>query len=158
TGSTWLDETNPSALQAFLIAEQFYRHSAWDSAAAYYARATEADTAFALAHHHTGLVIGWRRSSADSLSHVSLLKAARFNRGLPRRDSLLITADSVRAVLTETDTTYIPSVRRLFATLRMARDSFPTDPEIWFALGDAYFHYGDGPTLTVDADTMLAAF
>ena len=29
--TTWLDETNPSALQAFLVGEQYYRLSAWDS-------------------------------------------------------------------------------------------------------------------------------
>jgi tetratricopeptide (TPR) repeat protein len=158
--NTWLDEANPSALQAFLIAEQFYRRSAWDSAMAYYSRAIDADSAFALAHHHAGLVVGWRRSTQDSISHAYLLTAARFNRGLPSRDSLLISADSVRAGLTvfETDTAYIPSVRRLFATLRVARDSFPNDPETWFALGDAYFHYGSGPGLTIDPDTMLEAF
>jgi len=127
---------------------------------AYYGRAIDADSTFALAHHHAGLVVAWRRSTADSISHAYLRAAARFNHGLPRRDSLLITADSVRAGLTafETDTAYVASVRRLFATLRTARDSFPSDPEIWFALGDAYFHYGSGPALSVDEDTILAAF
>ena len=158
--ATWLEEANPSALQAFLIGEQFYRRSAWDSAMAYYRRAIDADSTFALAHHHAGLVVGWRRSADDSISHAYLRAAARFNRGLPSRDSLLISADSVRAGLTafETDTAYFASVRRLFATLRMARDNFPSDPEIWFALGDAYFHYGSGPGLSVDEDTALAAF
>jgi hypothetical protein len=86
--------------------------------------------------------------------------AARFNHGLPSRDSLLIFADSVRAGLTlfDTDTTYFASVRRLFAILRAARANFPNDPEISFALGDAYFHYGSGPGLSIDEDTMLAAF
>jgi tetratricopeptide (TPR) repeat protein len=140
------------------VAEQFYRRSAWDSAMAYYGRAIEADSTFALAHHHAGLVVAWRRSTGDSLSHAYLLTAARYNRRLPRRDSLLITADSVRASLSDDDPAYTPAVRRLFATLRTARDSFPTDPEIWFALGDAYFHFGNGPRLTVNEDTTLAAF
>ncbi len=156
--STWLEETNPTALQAFLVAEQYYRHSAWDSAMVYYARAVEADSAFALAHHHAGLVVAWRHSNDDSTSRAYLRTAARFNRKLPRRDSLLITADSVRAVLRDADPAYFPAVRRLFATLRTARDSFPSDPEIWFALGDAYWHYGSGPGLSVDDDTTLAAF
>src|SRR5262249_46883520 len=50
--ATWIEEANPSALQAFLVGEQFYRHSAWDSAMAYYTRAIEADSTFALAHRH----------------------------------------------------------------------------------------------------------
>ncbi len=158
--TTWLEETNPSALQAFLIAEQFYRRSAWDSAMSYYTRAIDADSTFALAHHHAGLVVAWRRSTADSISREYLRAAGRYNRGLPPRDSLLITADSVRAGLTsfEADTTYFASVKRLFATLRAARNEYPSDPEIWYALGDAYFHYGSGPGLSVSEDTTLAAF
>ena len=70
--ATWLEETNPSALQAFLVAEQFYRRSAWDSAMSYYGRAIDADSTFALAHHHAGLVVAWRRSTGDSLSHAYL--------------------------------------------------------------------------------------
>jgi eukaryotic-like serine/threonine-protein kinase len=156
--ATWLDETNPTALQAFLIAEQFYRRSAWDSAMAYYERAIESDSTFALAHHHAGLVMAWRRSTDDSLSRAYLLTAARYNRGLPRRDSLILTADSVRASLGAVDSSYLPAVRRLFGTLRTARAEFPTDPAITFALGDAYFHFGSGPGLSVDDDTTLAAF
>jgi serine/threonine-protein kinase len=158
--NTWIDEANPSALEAFLIGEQFYRRSAWDSAMAYYKRAIDADSSFALAQYHAGLVVAWQRSNLDSVSHAYLLAAARFNRGLPSRDSLLIVADSVRASLNlfETDTAYFASVRRVFAILRAARATFPNDPEISFALGDAYFHYGSGPGLTVDEDTTLAAF
>jgi serine/threonine-protein kinase len=156
--STWIEEANPSALQAFLVAEQFYRHSAWDSATAYYTRAIEADSTFALAHRHAGLVLEWRHGTDDSVSRAYLLTAARYNRRLPFRDSLLITADSLRASLNPFEPTYTSGVRSLFATLRTARDSFPTDPEIWFALGDAYLHYGNGPRLTVDEDTALAAF
>jgi serine/threonine-protein kinase len=158
--TTWLEETNPTALRAFLVGEQFFRRSAWDSATAYYQRALDADTSFALAYRHAGLVVAWRRSTNDSISRAYLRAAGRFNHGLPRRDSLLITADSLRATLTafESDVNYFASVRRLFQTLRTARDSFPSDPEVWYALGDAYWHYGDGPGLTVPEDTILAAF
>ncbi len=158
--TTWLDGTTLPALQAFLVGEQFYRRSAWDSAMAYYERAIDADSGFALAYRHAGLVVGWRRSADDSISRSYLRKAGHFNRGLPRRDSLLIAADSLRAALTEfeTDTAFFASVRGLFRTLRTARDSFPTDPEVWFALGEAYFHYADGPGLSVSEDTILATF
>jgi eukaryotic-like serine/threonine-protein kinase len=158
--NTWLDEANPSALQAFLIGEQFYRRSAWDSAMAYYSRAIDADSVFALAHYRAGLALGWLRNTNDSTSRAYLRTAGRFNRGLPSRDSLLLSADSLRAGLTvfEGDPSYLPSVRRLFATLRLVRDSFPRDPETWVALGEAYFHYGSGPELSVDEDTTLAAF
>ncbi len=158
--TTWIENTSLPALQAFLVGEQFFRRSAWDSASAYYERAIEADSTFALAYRHAGLVVGWRRSADDSLSRAYLRRAGQFNRGLPRRDSLLVSADSIRAGLTsfEGDTAYFQSVRRLFRTLRLARDNFQNDPEVWYALGDAYFHYGDGPGLGVSEDTVLAMF
>jgi eukaryotic-like serine/threonine-protein kinase len=158
--TSWIEETNLPALQAFLVAEQFYRRSAWDSAMAYYARAIDADSAFALANRHAGLVVGWRRSNTDSIARAYLRAAGRYNRGLPRRDSLLVVADSVRSTLAlfETDTAYFASIRRLVSTLQTARDSFPNDPEVWYALGDAYFHYSAGAQLSVAEDTILAAF
>jgi hypothetical protein len=55
--TTWLQETTPSALQAFLVAEQYYRRSAWDSAAAYYERAIDA-------HRFEALVTSSRSSAA----------------------------------------------------------------------------------------------
>jgi hypothetical protein len=56
----------------------------------------------------------------------------------------------------ETDTSYYATVARLFKTLRSARDSFPSDPEVWFALGDAYFHWLR-PRLSIPEDTIRAA-
>ena len=87
-------------------------------------------------------------------------RPAVHNTGLPQRDSILVAADAMRASLAafETDTSYYATVVRLFKTLRAARDSFPTDPEVWFALADAYFHYGYGPGLSVSEDTIRAAF
>jgi serine/threonine-protein kinase len=158
--STWLEETTAPALEAFLIGEQFYRRSAWDSAAAYYRRAIESDSALALASRHAGLAFGWLRGTSDSLARAYLAAAGRHNTGLPPRDSILVAADAMRASLAafETDTSYYATVVQLFKTLRAARDSFPTDPEVWFALGDAYFHYGFGPGLSVSEDTIRAAF
>ncbi len=158
--STWLEETTGPALEAFLIGEQFYRRSAWDSATAYYRRAIDSDSALALASRHAGLAFGWLRGTNDSVARAYLAAAGRHNTGLPRRDSILVAADAMRASLAafETDTSYYATVVRLFKTLRSARDSFPTDPEVWFALGDAYFHYGYGPGLSVSEDTIRAAF
>ncbi len=158
--STWLEETTGPALEAFLIGEQFYRRSAWDSATAYYRRAIDSDSALALANRHAGLAFGWLRGTNDSLARAYLAAAGRHNTGLPQRDSILVAADAMRASLAafETDTSYYATVVRLFKTLRAARDSFPTDPEVWFALADAYFHYGYGPGLSVSEDTIRAAF
>jgi serine/threonine-protein kinase len=158
--STWLEETTLPALEAFLVGEQFYRRSAWDSAAAYYRRAIDSDSTFALADRHAGLALSWLRGTNDSLSRAYLAAAGRHNTALPTRDSILVVADAMRASLAvfERDTSYFPTVVQLFRTLRAARDSFPSDPEVWFALADAYFHYGFGPGLSVAEDTIRAAF
>ncbi len=158
--STWLEETTLAALEAFLIGEQFYRRSAWDSAAAYYRRAIDSDSTFALADRHAGLALSWLRGTNDSVSRAYLAAAGRHNTKLPARDSILVVADAMRASLAafETDTSYYSTVVQLFRTLRAARDSFPRDPEVWFALADAYFHYGFGPGLSISEDTIRAAF
>ncbi|MFN2397031.1 MAG: protein kinase [Gemmatimonadaceae bacterium] len=148
------------ALKAFLLGEQWYRRTAWDSALAYYERAIAEDSTFALAYRHAGLALSWQRSAADTLSRAYLLRAGRWNRGLSTRDSLLVTADSIRSSLVafELDTAHLARTRRLFATLDSARRRYHDDPEVWFALGDAHFHFGGGPGVGFSDREMLAAF
>jgi serine/threonine-protein kinase len=148
------------ALKAFLRGEQFYRRTAWDSAIAYYQRAISDDTAFAPALRRIGLVLGWQRSGHDSLSKAYHLRAGWFNRGLAPRESLLIAADSLSASLyaKPVGLSHWSQMRRLFATLGEATRRYPDDPEVWYALGDARFHFGIGPSVGVDERQVLAAF
>jgi len=135
--------TSLPALKAFLQAEQFFRRTRWDSATAYYGRAIAFDSTFALALHGMGLSLGWELVGGDSLSNAYLLRAGAFNRGLSPRDSLLIAADSVGAVMYQylNDTALGPHGRRLSATLNEAARRYPNDPMVWYALGDAGYHF-----------------
>ncbi len=131
------------ALKAFLQGEQFFRRTAWDSAIAYYERAAALDTGFALALNRTGTSLGWQRTGSDSLANAYWLRAGAHNRGLAPRDSILVAADSLSAVLYRypADTAWWVHARRLAATLAEATRRYPDDPLAWYALGDARYHF-----------------
>ena len=154
--------TSPGALRAFLRGEQFFRRAAWDSAVASYGRALAADSGFALAHRRLGLVLGWQGLVTDSLAEAHLLRAGALNRGLGPRDSLLVAADSLAAAANAASTAVEqwPFARRLFATLAEATRAYPADPEVWYALGEARYHFGAGPVLGVGSSRreILDAF
>jgi serine/threonine-protein kinase len=155
-----LRSTSLPALKAFLQGEQFYRRTDWDSAIAYYDRAIALDSNFALALHRMAVAAGWQRAGFDSLSRALNLRAGSLNRGLAPRDSLLVAADSLSAVLFTgaQDTLWYPHARRLFAILEEATRRYPDDPEVWYALGDARFHFGDAPGLGGSMALSLTAF
>jgi eukaryotic-like serine/threonine-protein kinase len=134
-----------AALKAFLQGEQEYRRSNWDSAMAGYRRAIELDTGFALAYSRVGNILGWQRTAFDSLSDAYIMKAGELNHGLPPRESLLIAADSIGAVLFTTPPTgleYLARLRRMFRTLDEAALRYPEDPLVWNGVGEARFHLG----------------
>src|SRR2546422_2053179 len=140
-----LGSTSVPALKAYLQGDQFYRRAAWDSALARYKRAVALDSTFALAWRRMSGVLGcWRRGGAGHpLATLYGLRAGAWNRGLPARDSLLITADSLFQALYDgpADLAWREHYSRLFATLREAARRYPDDPEVWFELSDAMVHH-----------------
>lgn len=132
-----------AALKAFLVGEQHYRGSKWDSALAGYQRAIELDSTFALALYRAGLVLGWLSNSSDSLSNDYLMRAAAHNHGLPPRDSMLVVAESLSAVLSEDADRpdYWALYRRLYTTTAEAVRRYPRDPEVWYEFGDVRHHF-----------------
>ena len=148
------------ALRAFLQAEQFYRRAQWDSARAHYLRVIEADSTFALPYRRIGNVLAWQRIAADSQSGAYLLRAGALNRGLGRRDSMLVLADSLGAAadLAPTASDARALTRRLFATLDDATRQYPNDPEVWFARGEAWYHFAAGAAPGAGEREQLAAF
>ena len=140
-----LATTSLPALKAYLQGEQHFRRSDWDSAAFYYERALATDSTFAPALRHLSGALSWVYSEGDMEERYSYaLKAGRYNRGLAPRESLLVVIDSQLAALSlagKTQSPPVPIAKRLFATLDTATRRFPDDPEVWFKLGDARFHY-----------------
>ena len=148
------------ALKAFLQGEQYFRRTEWDSARAAYGRAIALDSTFALALARMGRSYSWQRYGFDSLAREFALRAGAHNQGLAPRESLLILADSLRSVVYayQRDPAYFRHARRLFETLDSATARYPEDPEAWYALGDARFHFGIGDGLAVDDEKILGAF
>ncbi|NNG16764.1 MAG: protein kinase, partial [Gemmatimonadales bacterium] len=140
--STSFGSSSPTALRAFLQGERQYRLSNWDSATAYYGRATQLDTAFALAFSRLGAVVGWRRGGRGSARFA--LQAGALNHGLAPRESLLVAADSVEAALLwfDGDSTSWSHLGRLFTTLDRAIGLYPGDPGSWYRLGEARYRWG----------------
>jgi serine/threonine-protein kinase len=132
------------ALKAFLRGEQHFRHAHWDSAIADYERAIAVAPNFALALRRLSLTFGWQRSGADSLGQAYAFRAGAANRGFAPRDSLLVVAESLNAALWEfsREPRWWHISRRLFATLNEAARRYADDPEVWYELGEARFHFG----------------
>ncbi len=148
------------ALKAFLQGEQFLRRSDWDSSLAYHQRAIALDSGFTLAWSHAGMAAGWQHAAGDSLSRTYKLRAGAMNHGLAPRESLIVLAESLAAVVYEgpaqTAGGWWMYGKRLIATLDDAVRRYPNDPELWYMLGDARFHAGSLARLQPSAS--LAAF
>ena len=156
--------SSESAKHRYLQAEQFFRQSSWDSAHVAYSDVIASDPKCALAFHRLADVSAWSESADDPSVRANQLNAGRNNRGLAPRDSLLITADSLDAALRNLyddartpPSRYWAAARRLFETLTEASRRYPADAEVWYALGDARYHWGWGPTGLRTAQ-VLAAF
>ncbi len=148
------------ALRAFLRAEQFYRRTDWDSAIAYYVRAIASDSTFALPWWRIGSALGWQRSGLDSVSRQYHLRAGALNHGLAPRDSLLVAADSLAAVLYAGFA--VPGVwaraGRLFAVLDEAARRYPEDPEVWYYVGEGGYHFANLSRAPIPDRDVLGAF
>jgi serine/threonine-protein kinase len=158
--STSIGSNSALALKAFLQGEQYYRRTSWDSAAASYARAISIDTGFALALRRAGQVTAWRTNESDSGTRALALRAGARIHSLAPRDSLLITADSLSSALQGGDPNSMNwrLARRLFVTVNAAAARYPDDPEVWYAVGEARFHYGYGSIFDVSEESVRDAF
>jgi len=151
--------TSLTALKAFLQGQQYFRRSAWDSAIANYDRAIESDSTFSIALMYDGMTHGWVGGAQDSLTIKYLARAVQFNHGLAPRDSLLVVANGEFAQLSKSaDIPPFAVQRELFSTLHEGLRRYPNDPEMWFALGDAQFHWGWGAQVGVPESQVVHSF
>jgi eukaryotic-like serine/threonine-protein kinase len=130
------------ALKQYLQGEQFYRRAAWDSALAYYDRAVAEDSTFALALRRMSLARSWdARTTLPYLSPGEYLRrAVAWNRGLPPRDSVLLTEAAIDTDGAPTADELVTLWYRKAALLGGLARRYPDDPEVWFMLGEHRFH------------------
>ena len=140
------------ALEAFLAAEQHYRAGAYDSATADAERAVALDSTFALAWHRLGTLLQYGDDELTGARH--LLRAGQLNRGLARRDSIIVALDSVRGagdlagLLAPREDVPTRFMETYLARVRQGTRLYPDDPELWYTLGEGLTHIGalDGAT------------
>src|SRR5881296_3373508 len=139
-----------TARMEFLRGEHFFRALALDSALAHYRHAIAADSTFAPALRRIYQVLWWQ-GHQDSLWVTYAFRAAALNHHLAPRESLLVTIDSLAAAINgahwqrATGTAVWNEGQRLYRTLEEATRRYPEDPEIWYNLGEARYHFGFGP-------------
>ncbi len=139
-----LGSASPAALRQFLQGEQHFRRSSWDSALSYYEEAIRLDSTFALAFNRLGYVRAWGVGSGPSDFEYAI-RAGDLISGLARRESLLVTSDSIYAAIEVAgagDSVTRVQLGRLFSTLERATQLYPRDPGAWYRLGEAHFHMG----------------
>lgn len=145
------------ALKAFLQGEHFLRQASWDSALSRYSAAVQADSSFALALWRTQMAMAWLNwGLQDPAGDAFALRAGAFNHGLAPRESLLITVDSLWSSLSADDSLVWQRTRRVFTTLDEAIRRYPTDPFVWYQVGNARYHLA--PPLDYTMRQSLDAF
>jgi len=124
------------ALKAFLQGEWYLGRLWLDSAAASYERATALDSTFALAYSHLGVARSWNFQDGGE----AVLRAAHVNRGLSRRDSLMIAYRTWSTGMHDPE--FFRRVRKQEATLTELILHYPDDAEVWHEVGEVQFHLG----------------
>jgi tetratricopeptide (TPR) repeat protein len=148
------------AVREFLRGEQFYRRGSYDSALVHYDQALAQAPAFPLALRRMYQAIAWGAPTSTRYRPWREYRqlAAQSNRGLGPRDSLIFLADSMRF---SADTASDPAAilrnqRGALAVLEEASRRYADDVEIWYELGEVYFHAP--PPFGNRAIPALAAF
>lgn len=148
------------ALKEFLQGEQYYRRSAWDSAAKHYERAASIDSSFVLPLHRLTLVYGWRGSLTDEAVLERAEQAARQARGLSRHDSLLVRASALSSEMVGSKPTdlAISGFREAQALLEEAVREYPQSQDAAMAYADHLFHFGSHTSFPGGAREIRAFF
>ena len=122
--------TSPDAMREYLAGERFYRRSQWDSAAAHFTTAVDADSTFALAHYRLATAYGWIGDQSGAAAMRAGDMAVRFADRLPDREQTLVRAYHT---FQRGDPAAIDTMRRYVQT-------YPEDADGWYLLGEAQFH------------------
>ena len=136
------------ALKYFLQGEQYFRRTQFDSAAMSYEQAVRQDSTFALALYRAGTVRGWVQGINDTIASDLVGRAGAHLKGLGARDSLIILSDSLGRAIARSNENVLQNpklpeqVRRLFEITTTLEQRYPTDPDAWYAIGEARFHHG----------------
>lgn len=120
-----------TALRAYLESEAHYRRSDFPAAIEALERAVQADSSFALAYYRLADAYGWVEDIGSDQGEAYMVKAREYADRLPPRYVVLL--DGAVGLLSQDLT--------VSRALEEAVRRYPDDPEIWFLLGEFYWHY-----------------
>lgn len=118
------------ALEAYLEGESAYRRSEFEPAIAQFQRAVREDSTFALAWLRMHDAYGWVGLASEDY-YESLQRASALEARLPERDRIVVRSQAAFSAGVPDE---LPSVRA-------AVQRYPDDPELWYELGEYYFHF-----------------
>ena len=119
-----------AAMRDYLIGEQFYRRSQWDSAQVAFGRAVSADSTFALAQYRLAMTYGWTGGFGQPQADSAIATAQRFAARLPGRERVLLSAYHL----------FEQRDPRAADTLQAYLARHPDDADAWYLLGEVQFH------------------
>jgi len=134
------------AMREYLVGEQFYRRSEWDSAGAAFQRAIDQDSTFALAQYRLAMALGWKGGYALPRAREASAAALRFSNRLQPRERALVAA---YRLFSQGSLTAVDSMRKYVA-------AWPDDVEGWYLLGETQYHTRD--RTGADPRTIEASF
>ena len=122
-----------AALLAFANAEEAFRRGDYATARDEYNRVVAADSSFAIGYFRRALVVAQVDPREESF-RAALAGAQRHHSGLEPADSVLL--EGYQQLLERGDG------RAALARFRTAASLAPDQPQVWFALGEFYYHFG----------------
>lgn len=128
-----LTTSSMPALRAYLEGEAHFRQADFVEAVQAYERAIAEDSTFALASARAGLSWGWISAAGVEEARVHRERALRHADRLPARERILVRGTTAQA----------RGDLEAFEILQDGVRRFPDDPELWYALGEAYVHMGE---------------
>ncbi len=127
-----LTSASLEAVKAYLEGEQAMRRSEWAAAADGFERALEADSSFAMAAARLSHAYGWQYAAGSPEVVEAAERAFRMADQLPPRDRGLLELNH------ELEQGRVDAIE----LGRQLTNRYPDDPELWFQLGEAYYHIG----------------
>ncbi len=118
------------AIRAYLRGEQHYRRSQWDSAAAEFGTALDADPAFTLALVRLGQSVGWLQGHGSPQAVRLGRAAAELAALLPPRERTLVAANRLFQI----------GQLAALDILRSYLTQYPADAEGWYQFANAQYH------------------
>jgi eukaryotic-like serine/threonine-protein kinase len=130
-----LTSTSLPALQQYLSAQAAYRHGRYEESVAAFERALQLDSGFAMAALGLYRAAGWVAVRGDQRERA-------LDVGWRNRDRLSTRDRAILEAITGLRYPLPPPITDRFRLTQRALEHAPDHPELWYTLGDLYFHFG----------------